>query len=313
MADVISLPTVSALSRWGLEPKYIEVMDSSMFGDFMDCPSMFYLKHILGLRPNRFDAGANAPLDWGTAWHKAMYAYYKDGIEGNLEAALLAIEEFYPEYLTPEIDKRVKRSKKRMLQQMFAYHEKYARINRNYEIIRSEQFFDVDSEEHGIRWCGRMDSIRRQQRSKKIQVWDYKTTSAMGDRYFDQYELSFQFPGYVFAANELMTEEVLELTMDVMYTLSGSFEFFRRTFRYDMYRRREFVDNTKRGLERIYYLMDNHLYDPEVWYKNYNECTRYRTCMFFPVHNIHPKGDTRIRVLRDDYHVDRWDPSAIED
>lgn len=301
------------LLQWGLEPKKVEVLDSSMVGDFVNCPSMFYLKHILGLRPNRFDASANIALDWGTCWHKGMYAYYKEGIQGNLEAGLAAIADNFPDYITPQNDPKTKRSRDRMLKQLVAYHNHWAEDNKHYEIIRSEQYFDVYSEEEAIRWCGRMDSIRRKKSPSKIQVWDYKTTSAMGDRYFDQYELSFQFPGYTWASNLMMTEEVVELRMDVMYTLSASFDFFRKTFRYDAHRRKEFADNIKIILEQIYYLMEHHLYEPEKWYKNYQECTRYHTCMFFPVHNLHPKGDTRLRVLSNDYHVDRWDPSALQD
>lgn len=302
------------LQEYGLEPKRIEVLDSSMLGDFMDCPSRFYLKHILGLRPKKFDSVDNIPLDWGQTWHKAMYAYYKEGMGGNLEAALKAIDEYYPDYITPDIDTKTKRSKERMLKQMFAYDAHWREDNSRYEILRSEQFFDVYDEDLDLRWCGRMDSIRRQDRPNKVQVWDYKTTSAMGDRYFDKYELSFQFPGYVWAANKMLAgEEVLELKMDVMYTLSASFDFFRRTFRYDEYRRREFVDNTRLIVEQIHRLQDNHLCEPEKWVKNYNECTRYRTCMFFPVHNLHPKGDTRLNILGNDYKIERWDPSAIED
>jgi hypothetical protein len=302
------------LLQYGLEPKKVEVLDSSMVGDFVNCPSMFYLKHILGLRPNRFDASSNIALDWGTCWHKGMYAYYKDGAGGNLEAALVAIAENFPDYITPQNDPKTKRSRDRMLKQMVAYHNHWSADNQNYEIIRSEQYFDVNMEKYGIRWCGRMDSIRRKLSPSKIQVWDYKTTSAMGDRYFDTHELSFQCPGYVTSANEMTAgEEVLELKLDVMYTLSASFQFFRKTFRYDAYRRQEWAANIKIVLERIYFLMDNHLYEPEMWYKSYQECTRYHTCMFFPVHNLHPKGDTRLRILSNDYHVDRWDPSAIED
>lgn len=306
--------SLELLQSYGLHPKRIEVLDSSMLGDFCDCPSMFYLRHILGLKGNH-GIDDKVALDWGTCWHKGMYAYYEnyEGSFANLEAALTAITENFPDYINPTNDPKTKRSKKRMLEQMVAYHKKWEVDNRRFEILRREQFFDVYSDVDDLRWCGRMDSIRRQAQPDKIQVWDYKSTSAMGDRYFDSHELSFQFPGYVWACNQMLTEEVIELKMDVMYTLSGKFEFFRRTFRYDSYRRAEFVQNARLWVERIMELQDKHLYNPEMWNKNYKECTRYNTCSFFKVHNLHPKGDTRFRILQNDYHEERWDPSAIED
>jgi RecB family exonuclease len=297
------------LEEHGLKPKRIEVLDSSMLRDFVNCPSMFYLKHILGLRPRAADPRKTIALDWGSVWHEGLYTYYSPS--GGLEAALERIDELFPSHITPENDSRIKRSRERMLKQMVAYHNKWKEDNKRYEIIRREQFFDVFSEEDDLRWCGRMDSIRRQSHPGKVQVWDYKTTSAMGDRYFDQHELSFQFPGYVWASNQIVTDTILELKMDVMYTLSKSFDFFRRTFRYDAFRLKEFVTNTKMWVDRIMYMQDNFLFEPEMWAKNWDECTRYNTCMFFPVHSIHPKGDTRLRVLQNNYHEDRWDPSAI--
>jgi hypothetical protein len=294
----------------GFEPMRIEVLDSSMLGDYVDCPSKFYLRHILGLQPKVWDPVRDAPLDWGTAWHQGMYTYYSP--TGGLDAALQKIDSVFPEHIRADTDKH-KRSRDRMLKGLVAYHNKWERDNDRYEILRREQFFDVQNDDDGLRWCGRMDGIWAQKKPHKLMVWDFKGTSAMGERYYDQHELSFQFPGYVWAANQLGTEEVMEIRMDVIYTLTASMQFFRRTFRYDTFRIREFVENTKMWVDEIMEMQDRYLYEPEMWKKDWKECTRYRTCSFFKVHSIHPKGNTRLRVLQNDYAVRRWDPSAIEE
>lgn len=307
------------LAKYGLEALRPEVIDSSMLRDFVDCPSLFYLKHVLGLRKRYRDPTSSGNLDWGSCWHEVMFAFMeaKDlGLDDRIVKGLQAIEEHYPAYLTPDNDK-VKRSKERMVEQFFAYVKIWMRMEGEYEILRNEQYFDVYEPRINLRWCGRIDSIRRVLRNKKIRIWDYKTTKQMGDHFFDQFEVGFQFPGYVWAGSRLLTDEVNEITVDLMYTVTpgskvcpGGFDFFHRTFRYDEHRLAEWERNVKMWVDRIMYLLDNHLYEPEMWSKNWNQCNRYGQCSFFSVHSMNPVGEGRLLTLRDDYIVERWDPSA---
>lgn len=303
------------LNRYGLQPKRPEVIDSSMLGDFMACPSMFYLRHVLGLRGKQKEVH----LSWGTCWHETMYAFIKTwdqtgSKEEAIMAGLQAIEEKYPEWLTPEVD-RLKRSKRRMVEQFFFYAEKWiTQQASDFEILRHEQYFNVYFEDVDLRWCGRIDSLRRALIQNKIRVWDYKTTGSMGDSYFDQFEVSFQFPGYVASAQLLFTEDVREITIDVMYTISKSFQFFQRTFRYDDARILEWKMNTKRIVDRINRELDENLEDITAWEKNWARCHQhYGRCQFWPVHSLNPRGDGRLLDLRDNYTEDRWDPADIDE
>lgn len=299
------------LARYNLEPRPPEVIDSSMLGAFMDCPSLFYLRYVLGLRPKYQDPTKAGNLDWGSCWHEVMFAFM-DTVgdwDDRIVAGLTALDEHYPAYLVPEVDK-VNRSKQRMIEQFFAYVNEWKREEPNYDILRNEQYFDVFDDRIGLRWCGRIDSIRRIRRNGKVRVWDYKTTKAMGETYFDQFRVSFQFPGYVWAARHMTTEEIWEITVDVMYTVSKKFDFFQRTFRYDQFRLGEWERNVKRIVDRMMYLLDRHLYEPEMWDKNWKECTRYGSCSFFKTHSLNPRGDNRLTDLRDNFVVERWDPSA---
>jgi len=294
----------------GFNPERPEVLDSSRLKDYVDCPSLFYLRHVLGLAPAVLDPKYQAKFDWGTCWHEVLYTYHRT--EGNLQAALQALDANYPDYITPQTDK-YKRSKERMIKAFFDYLDKWKENLEGLEILRHEQFFDVESEEEGIRWCGRIDSIRRRRSNGRVVVWDYKTASVMGDTYYDGHEVGFQFPGYVWAVNQMMGGGVNEITVDVMYMISKSQDFFQRTFRYDEARIREWVANVKMWQDRINRQLDEHLYDPEAWHKNWNECTRYGRCLYFDVHSISPKGKGRIAILQQGYRENRWEPSDMGD
>ena len=310
---VVSVKGQELLEQFGLTPKPPPVIDASMLSTFMDCPSKFYLRYVLGLRPKRKDPTRDGNLDWGTCWHETMFAFMEargGTLKERMVAGLDALEESYPAYLTPDVDK-MKRSKKRMVEQYFAYAEKWIHREGDFEILRNEQYFDVLDEASGLRWCGRIDSIRRVRRNGKIRVWDYKTTKAMGPTYFDQFEISFQFPGYVWASDQMMTDEVREITVDVMYTVSKKFEFFERTFRYDEFRMKEWQRNVTRIVDRIREMLDKYLYQPEMWDKNWGDCTRYGKCRFFIVHSLNPRGEGRMLELRDNFEISRWDPSAV--
>lgn len=322
----MTLPIVSEgaeiLARYGLEPQPPEVIDSSMLRDYVDCPSKFYLRHVLGLKKKYMDPTGAAALDWGSCWHEVMFAFMQ-ALGGTKDerilAGLTALEESYPAYLVPEND-RLKRSKERMAEQFFVYVERWLPKESEYIILRNEQYFNVYDPDYNLHWCGRLDSIRRVIRNRKIRVWDYKTTGAMGDTYFDQFDLGFQFPGYVWGSQRFMTEEIWEITVDVMYTVSpgskkaeGGFDFFERTFRYDDARLHEWATNVKMWVDEIMFHLENYLYQPEKWKKNWNDCTRYGRCQYFDIHSLNPRGEGRMLSLRDDYRVDRWDPSDVGD
>lgn len=307
---VQAMPDESLLAKYGLVPRRPQVIDSSMLRDYVNCPSMFYLAHVLGLRIKSPDRERQATLDWGTVWHRIMEVWAKTFDKGE---ALKAIDP-WPSTVMPETDKNG-RSKARMLRQFFDYVERFGDADQaEYEFLRAEQFFDVNDTEAGLRWCGRIDGIRRLRRNKRIVIWDYKTSSKMGDNYFDQHEYSFQLPGYVWVSQHIMTDPVEELKLDVMYTLKASHQFFRRTMHYPPARLREWRNNVMRWMELLMYDLDNHLYAPEAWRKNWDECTRYGRCAYANIHFAPPEGRSRLAIINTHYEAGRfWDPSRSGD
>jgi len=183
------------LEQYGLNPRPVEVFDASMLSTFAQCPSKFYLSHILGLRP-KMDLG-NPNLMWGTKWHDLMYAWWADF---NPEAALASLEP-WPEYLLNADDKKG-RTKDRMVLCFEKYIEKWHRLDlKQMEVLRREQYFDIECGEGdecplggcGLRWCGRMDKLVRV--GTHLGPVDYKTTGALGRHYWERYKYSFQIPG----------------------------------------------------------------------------------------------------------------------
>lgn len=302
----MSLPVIN-LRNYNLNARAPEAIDSSMLKDFVDCPSMFYLRHVLGLRRKRQRPGAGSTLDWGTCWHGLQEVYWKTKSQ---EEAIKWLAANFPDSVRPDTDKQG-RSRERMFKMFFEYIATIApKIEDEYETLRTEQFFDIFNEQLGIRWAGRMDKIRLRRKTGQLVVWDYKTSSAMGQFYFESHEHGFQLPGYVWAAGQMGTGQVKDVVLDVLYTLKTKHEFFQKPFRYETPKLIEWTSNVKRILDQIHYLLAHHLENPDAWVKNWNECTRYSMCQFSDVHFTLPSGDTRLRILEEDYVEDRWDPLA---
>lgn len=300
------------LEAYGLHPRRIEVFDASMLSEFAKCPSKFYLRYILGLRP-KIDLG-NANLAWGSKWHDLMYAWLANH---DLEEALAALEP-WPEHIL-NADDRQARTKDRMILCFKGWIEKYhASDQKSMEILRREQFFDLQCDEDsdcplggcGLRWCGRMDRLVRVHH--RIGPLDYKTTGALSTYYWDRYKQGFQIPGYVWAAMHLTNTEVRSGWLDVLYCLKGSEDFFRRELMYSKLYLQEWVQNTRRVISRAEWLMDNYLDEPEAWEQNREECTTYHLCQFAGLHfSPNFQGKARYEMMQQDFVEERWDPSAI--
>lgn len=314
MTDYAPLPVrgnTLDLEKYGLRPEFPEVLDSSMVKDFMYCPSYFYLRHVLGLKKKYRVPQEDAGMDWGTKWHDLMYAWH---LTYDMTEALKSLEP-WPESVMAETD-RHGRSKERMIKIFFDYVDKFGESDRkNFEVIRLENFFDIFDEEFEIRWCGRMDRVVRRRTNGRIMLWDYKTTSYMIKFYFEQFEHSFQMPGYARMLSQLLTEPVREVYLDVVHTLKKDHDFYRRSIPYSPAKIAEWGRNVRNVLDWMYWLRDNHLYNPEAWIKNWNHCTSWnKACQFADVHWSPPTKDTRLRILRDNYEVERWDPiEALEE
>ena len=300
---------------YGFTPKRPEVFDSSMVNDFLSCPSKFYLRHVLGLRPSGPEPSYFA---WGTRWHDVMFEWHNTFDVGK---TLEVLHEGWPQELN-EFDKK-NRTEQRMESIFYSYAKRYAEQDvDDWETIRREMYFDVecpldstscplhDGRGCDLRWCGRLDRISRDHRGR-IYVWDYKTTSYKRADYYEQHKHGVQMPGYTWAAMHLTPEPVKGVYIDLLHTLKNEFNMERREIRFTRQHLLEWVHQARMIVGEMQEKLEQHLHNPQAWTKNWNHCSDYAGCMYRPVHFMAPIGDVRWRALNDDYVVDRWDPADL--
>lgn len=304
-----------ALQDFALRPKLPEVFDSSMLKDYMDCPSKFYLRHVLGLR--RVGPGA-AGLTWGSKWHDAMYALFEHQPISSPEARAAALQSMEPwphEVLNDE--DRNARTFGRMELSIEDYIEKYGSLDeRLYHTVRREQYFNISCDLNddcpfggcGLDWCGKVDRLVEKVGREEIYDWDYKTSSYMRSSFFDEQKHGFQMPGYIWAVRHLVQRRVVGVIVDLVHTLKGTQSFYRQEIPYNDEEILEWVENTRRIVAEIRSRYDFYANDPEAWIKNYNHCSQYSGCQFRSVHYTPPIRDVRLRILGADFTEDRWNP-----
>ncbi len=316
----IRADSTNKISEYGLNAQLPEVFDATMISDFTDCPSKFYLRHVLGLLPKGGEEAIQ--LAWGTAWHKLHELYHGLRQSGLTEAdaataAVIAVSDNWP--AVANFTDRNGRTKERMMQMFIKYLDTFRVNEERIKPLRAEQFFDIYCPADNptcpfggcdLRWSGRIDRIVEQR--GKILIWDYKTTSAMGPTYFDRYEHSFQLPGYFWTGLHMVPQGIDGVRLDVLYTLKNGEDMFQRTFKYVPQRILEWRDNTKQVIQRIQDLWTRFPEEPEMWEKNWGACTRFGHCMFTGIHFTPPIGDTRLRIMEQDYIESRWNPAEVD-
>lgn len=301
--------------EYGLNVEVPDVYDSSMLRDFVACPSKFYHKHILGLRPSY--AERKIYFDWGNLWHLLHFHF---GKHEDVQAALDLVDEMWPQEHGQ--DDRHGRHKERIKLLFMKYLDQYHSLDtKEWELLRREQYFEIHCKEDdpdcpfggcGFSWCGRLDRIQKNKRTGKVVVWDYKTTSYLRDDYFEKKKHGFQIPGYVWASEHLIPSEVVGAQIDLLHTLKSDHSFIRQEIRLTDAHLLEWLANVKQYVLQIEHFLEEYSDIPEAWPKNWGECHSYgNPCMFWGVHSMPPKGDSRARLLSQDYEEDRWDPSEM--
>jgi len=317
VTDLKVISPLVDLQSYGMEPRLPEVCDASSMNDYLNCPSLYYHRHVLGLAAK----GPEAPhFSWGTRWHDVLFTYYH---EYSLNDALEVLIDDWPDTLG-DLD-----PKARTLDRMLKIFPKYVEdigipAQKAWEVVRREQYFDVECPADNpdcpypwkgcdLRWCGRMDKISELLRRKHDYVHDYKTTGYLHRHYFDSHKHGIQIPGYCWGASHLLGRLVRHARVDLLHCTKTQFKFEYRDFRYGDERIWEWLQNVKQVWAEIRGVFGLYSDQPELWIKNWNECKRLWDCPFVDVHHTVPLDDreTRMAVLEQDYIVDRWDPSHV--
>lgn len=310
--------------------------DNSSLEVMMTCPRK-YLFQVVFQR----STGPAAPLTYGSAIHHGLEVWYKrpHNIDIRDEAYWLKICEAATEAWDYTFDPSEWRTLDRAIDTLSRYRAQYP--HEPFEVLEVEKPFSVPLGELEINaeldftwnqivdpltipndvdpkskikikklivfWTGKIDIVAEE--NSRLWIWDHKTSSVLGQSYFDQFELANQTLGYSWAANQIEPEPIFGFGLNVIIsrkvTRTGvPNEFHRRKFPYPKHRVDEFPHNTMSLVETLVsYLIKNDFPKQSSW------CvSKYmQKCPFFEVCEEAPENRGAI-LFSDRYVHNTWSP-----
>lgn len=214
---------------------FLLVIDNSSLEVFTTCPQSAYYKLVL----KREAHARNAALTFGGALHEGLEAFLFDQWQKQNDGGFVTEEEqnqrilrFFTENPAPLDEYRTVQN---ALAVLAAYRERAALPDYTWEIqsdssgpiierafelplgvievganinvpsMQDPSGFTYVSHIH-IAWSGRIDAIAKCGAPNVVRVVDHKTTSIMGDSFMQDFQISNQVLGYVWAARQLWPE-----------------------------------------------------------------------------------------------------------
>jgi hypothetical protein len=302
-------------------------VDNFALSMFQTCPSKYQLRMVEGWTTRQ----RSAALGFGGAFHEGLRTWYRSS--GNLQASLQAIIQSWPQDL-PIDDWR---TKEKCISTMIAYSREYPLESFRIVGMPDDPLVEVtftldtglflDCEECGpvegqdptdprckncgatrepIEYGGIFDGLV--EFSGSVYVFEHKTTSQLGDYYFNQFKPNNQVTGYVWAARQLSGKRVGGAIINAIGVYKVSAPKFKRdiTTRSDteiaewLLNIRESCQMLRNCERQNYFPMHTH------------SCTMYGRCEYHPVHVLgEPKE--RQAMLDMDYVVSPWHYEARDD
>lgn len=317
---------------------YLLVLDNTACEKFTTCPraASYYLVH------KREAHAKNAALIFGGAIHKGLERL---ALGGTVEEACAEVSTYFLENPAPPDDYRTVGNAVEIIRQYDIhttlapdYQQTILRDKNDKPIV--EQPFELplgvieldaqiqlpqwDSPRHVIAvhvaWSGRMDELVFT--NEQNRVLDHKTSSIDGDQFIQDFQLSNQVLGYVWAAQQLYPEHnVSSFCLNVIrfkkpvanvgLTQKGprggepALRFFRAYFQYTPDRVAEWANNTLAIVEDfIYSLSRNYFPLHTKWcFGKYGRCSYHDICTI-------DDQSMRVRLLNTEAFKDvTWNPT----
>lgn len=306
--------------RSALIPRSI---DNTALDAYMSCPWKYFAAMELGRRRG----GSLSPsLAFGTTWHAMLESHYKTG--GNYEAVRRAAIMSWVPSDNPDDHRTLERALSSYDQYLAAWGD-----------------FDTDAAGWGttvgypnapvvematdIWWpgaphpyAGKIDRVIEHQGLYYIE--DHKTTSALGPRFFNQFDPSNQMMGYAALAELLTGLPIAGVRINAFGVLKTQSKFERKTIPYSKPRidawKRNYgywigqIEGSYRRLGSSERLSDltHEQWDEHTeasFPRNFNACAgKYGQCVYSEVCTQAPS--MRQRVLEFEYEISPWDPMA---
>ncbi len=225
-AASVILPGETDLFQIGpqVEPATVEKMSVTSFGDYLQSPYLFYLKHVLRLRETDDSARELDPLAFGSLLHETLETFA--GSELRESSSAEAIGRFLGESLSSESLRRFGKRPSMPVQlqlefagyrlQLFAEWQARRRaagwrIACQPEWQPAGGWVEFRSGEESVQLTGRIDRIDRHEETNRIAILDYKTSEvAATPKRVHLYKgawCNLQLPLYRHLAREILGEE----------------------------------------------------------------------------------------------------------
>jgi hypothetical protein len=314
------------------EGNFLLVIDNTALEKVVRCPTAGRNYIVMGREPH----AKNAALSFGGAIHDGVEVYKKGG---NGQAMSEAVVQYFMENPTPPDEYRTPMHAVQIMEhycEQSRIREDYKEqvlednegpiIERPFELPLGVLQIEQEFERYGfikniyVAWSGRIDRVARS--NERSRVVDVKTTSIKGDQFIQNFQLSTQTIGYVWAAQQMWPDlDIKGFCLDAIFfkkpTGSGglmekgprggepSLDFFRAIFDYDQLRIDQWQANTLTIIEDFVHSFIRNFY-PMYTFHCFN---KYGKC---PYHDVCTIDDPIVRdrmLLSDAYKEVTWDPT----
>lgn len=167
-------------------------LDNSAFTTFQFCPLAYYERYVNNIEPVR----ESEPLSFGTREHGLLEGYF-----GGTDKTAPLGEELEAE-----------------AQEMFAaYQQRWPRELDDFDVLRTEQVFQVPIPDSGHVLVGKFDGIIRMHADGRLWILEHKTEKAGGRRNLPEaWAERNQVSLYIWAAEQLYGEPFGGILLDVL-------------------------------------------------------------------------------------------------
>ena len=256
----------------------------SRMATYQSCQRKFYWVYVRRIVP----LSRQLPLEFGTAWHKAMEVWHRDH---NVSTAMEAFDASYTD--DPNDSKRTRDTAHRMLK---LYTERF--VDDPFTIVAHEQWYEIPYPNE-VLYRLRIDRIINW--DGEVKGMEHKTTSSLGFHYLKQFKPNLQLAGYVKALQQFVDPAINKMVMDIALVVKLEPREGERFVRYpetiqpwELTEFNEIVMATADDLEGKG--IDFSAYTP-----NWNACTQYGECAYRALCIAPPS--IREQIIRNQYQL----------
>lgn len=295
-------------------PPFPRALDNTLLSTFRSCPQKFMREYLQHWKPARQSIHLVAGAAFAQGLEVARTLYYEKG-ESVQHAMEMGLRALIVSYGTTECPPESSKSLERMCQALEYYFEAFPMPDDPAQPVlmpsgrRAIEFSFVEPLEinhpetnEPLLYSGRSDMIVSCMGGTFIE--DDKTTSALGSKWGDTWEMRAQFTGYCWAARRagLSVDGVLVRGIAILKTLFKHAQHFTYRPQWEIDR---WYDQTHRDIARMIQCWKDGLWDYDMG----GTCDAYGGCLFLRVCKS-PEPEPWLDTY---FQKRKWDPVTREE